>query len=170
MTNVVYASYGLGGAAVEVWNTGLRLFVERCQKIGLDTRKSPYNWNDINTILADIRTLPSTAKIAVGGASLGDDEATDIAVHTPKTIHYLYGFQCSTYAKWYGIPITVRAADNIYNPNWWETWGLGSGQWFLAPGNKITTLRNIPIRAPHPDDWGVAQDIVFSQIHKILGG
>jgi hypothetical protein len=67
-----------------------------------------------------------------------------------------------------GVPANVAVADNIYNPNWWETFGLGTQKWALAPGNHATQLRNIPIQQPHPDDWGVAQDIVFSRLQHLM--
>lgn len=169
MSGYAFISYGLGGTGVETWDTGLRLLVSRCKAIGVNTMASPYSWSDVNTIVAAINKLPTAAKIAVGGASLGDDEAPDIASRTPRTINYLFGFQDSSYGVDVGVPKTALNADNIYNPSWWQTFGLGSRQWHLAPGNAVTKLRNIPIYAPHPDDWGAAQDIVFAQIHKLVG-
>jgi len=165
----VFASYGLGGSIVEWWNDGLRELIARCRAIGIKTAASPYNWDDVDSIVRHIDGLPADAKIAVGGASLGDDEAPDIASRTKHPIAYLFGFQCSSYGVDVGVPANVAVADNIYNPSWLQTFGLGSRKWRLAPGNTVTQLRNIPIYAPHPDDWGAAQDIVFSQIHKQLG-
>ncbi len=167
MKGIVFISYGMGGAAVEWWQTGLRRLVTRCKSIGLDTMGSPYNWADVNAIVSEIKQAPNVP-IAVGGASLGDNEAPDIAGRTKRHIAYLFGFQCSMYGVKVGVPSNVGAADNIYNPNWWETFGLGSRQWTLAPGNKTTLLRNIPISQPHPDDWGIAQDIVYSRIHHLM--
>lgn len=170
MKGIVFISYGLGGAAIETWSSGLRLFTERCKSIGLDTMQSPYNWNDVNTIVLEINRAPPNIPIAVGGASLGDNEAPDIASRTMRPIKYLFGFQCSTYGVDIGVPRNVEFADNIYNPSWLETFGLGSRQWHKAANNRFTVLRNIPLYQPHPDDWGVAQDIVFSQVHKLTGG
>ena len=168
---IVYISYGMGGASIELWNTGLRQLIARCKAAGFDTRNSPYEWNAYNTIINDINFhTPADAPIAAGGASLGDDYATTIASRVKRKIVYLFGFQDSTWAPTVAVTSNVLVADNIYNPSWWQTMGLGSGQWHLAAGNTVTKLRNIPIYAPHPDDWGVAQDIVFAQIHKLLAG
>lgn len=168
---IVYISYGLGGASIELWNTGLRQLITRCKAAGFDTRNSPYEWNQYNVIIDDINShTPADAPIAAGGASLGDDYATAIGARARRKIAYLFGFQDSTWAPTLPVTGNVLVADNIYNPSWWQTWGFGSGQWTLAAGNTVTKLRNIPIYAPHPDDWGVAQDIVFAQIHKLLVG
>lgn len=166
MKGIVFISYGLGGASIETWNTGLRQLVQRCKAIGLDTMSSPYEWNDINRIIAEIYHVPSGVPVAVGGASLGDNEAPDIASHVKRPIKYLFGFQCSVYGVDVGVPSNVEFADNIYNPSWWETFGLGYRQWHLAAGNKVTKLQNLPIHAAHPGDWGIAQDIIFSRLHK----
>lgn len=171
MTGKVFISYGLGGAAVETWSNGLRLLVQRCKAIGLDTAGSPYNWNDLGPIISEINRTPSAVPIAIGGASFGDDEAPDIASRiVRRPVKYLFGFQCSIYGVDVGVPSNVEFADNIYNPSWLETFGLGFRRWHLAAGNKVTKLNNIPVRASHPGDWGIGQDIIFSRLHKHLVG
>lgn len=170
MKGMVFISYGMGGAAVETWDSGLRQLVQRCRAIGLDTMQSPYHWSDVNTIVTEINRAPIGIPIAVGGASLGDNEAPDVASRTKRLIKYLFGFQCSTYGVDVGVPANVEFADNIYNPSWWETFGLGYRQWHPAAGNRTTKLQNIPIHAAHPGDWGIAQDIIFSRLHKYMVG
>lgn len=168
MKKYTFISYGLGGAGVEWWANGLRLFTQRCKAIGIDTMGSPYNWNDVEAIVSEIKQAEPDAKIAVGGASLGDNEAPDIAGRVKRPINYLFGFQCSMYGVDVGVTPNVMYADNIYNPSWIETLGLGYRQWHKAQGNGVTVLRNIPIHAPHPDDWGAAQDIIFAQVHRLI--
>jgi hypothetical protein len=169
---VIFISYGMGGAAIETWGTGLRLLIERCKAIGLDTAQSPYHWSDVNTIVEAIGRVPSELPIGVGGSSLGDDEAPDIASRVRRQIKFLFGFQDSSYGVNVGVPDNVEFASNIWNPSWLETFGLGSRKWWRvhprADDQQTGRLRNIPIHAPHPDDWGVAQDIIFSQIHAKL--
>jgi hypothetical protein len=170
----VFISYGMGGAGIETWATGERLLVQRCRSIDLDTVLSPYHWNDVNEIVATINGTPGSIPVAVIGDSLGANEAPDIASRCHRPIQYLGGFQSSLYGVDVGVPANVLAADNIYNPGLvgflMTFFGLGSRKWHLAPGNKTTVLRNLPHVAPHPDDWGWAQDVIFSQIHhKLLG-
>jgi len=165
----VFISYGMGGAGIEYWDSGLRQLVKRCRALGYDTFGSPYNWSDVNAIVSEINQAPADALIAVGGASLGSNEAPDIADRTKRRIKYLFGFQTSVWGYRTGIPANVERADNIYNPSWLQTFGLGYGKWYPDPGNVRTIIRNIPIYAPHPDDWGAAQDIIYSQIHKWMG-
>lgn len=173
MKGAVFISYGMGGAYIETWNSGLRLLVARCKQIGLETFASPYDWYDVEAIVAQIGKLPAGIPVGVGGASLGDDEAPDIATRVKQRhlhpIRYLFGFQDSEYGVNVPVPSNIDFATNIYNPAWWQTFGLGSRKWVKAQGNTHTLLENIPIYASHPDDWGVAQDIVFSRIHKHMG-
>lgn len=164
-----FISYGLGGRAVEWWDGGLRELVKRCKAIGIETFDSPYHWDDVNVIVRKIAHLGDEHVVAVGGSSLGDNEAPDIARRVGRRIRYLFGFQCSQYGARVGVPANVDYADNIFNPSWLETFGLGHQKWFLAPGNHVTHLRNVPLHQPHPDDWGTAQDVVYSQIHRLLG-
>jgi hypothetical protein len=171
---IVFISYGMGGAAIETWSTGLRQLIARCKAIDLDTAGSPYHWSDVNTIVEAINRVPTNMPIGVGGSSLGDDEASDIASRTKRAIKQLFGFQDSSYGVNVGVPDNVEFADNIWNPSWLETFGLGSRKWWrIHPrpdDEKTGRLRNIPIHAPHPDDWGVAQDVIFSRLHARLLG
>jgi hypothetical protein len=169
---VVLLSYGMGGAAIETWSTGLRLLTSRCKADGLETFASPYNWSQVNELDAIISRVPVGIPIAVGGSSLGDDNAPVVASRTKRIIRYLFGFQDSMYGVSVKVPDNVQFADNIYNPSWIQTFGLGYRQWTRttprSDDQKTGRLRNIPIYAPHPDDWGVAQDVVFSRIHALI--
>jgi hypothetical protein len=165
---VALLSYGMGGKLVEWWPSGLRQLVLRLRAIGFDTFDSPYNWYQVNQLDAIIDRVPMGVPIVIGGSSLGDNEANDVARRTKRKIDYQIGFQDSTYGIQIGVPANVVAADNFYNPSWWATFGLGYGKWARAPGNNVTVLRNIPLNQPHPDDWGVAQDIAFSHCHKLM--
>jgi hypothetical protein len=166
---LVYISYGLGGDGIETWSNGLRLLVQRCKTAGYDTRQSPYVWNQYQEIAADIQQQSTVIPIAVGGASLGSNAAPEVASLVRRRVNYLFGFQDSIWGMHVGVPHSVDFADNVYNPSWWQTFGFGYGKWVAAPGNVVTKIRNIPIYAAHPDDWGLAQDIVFSRIHLLLG-
>ena len=170
MTTKVYAfmSFGLGGAALDPAGGEARL-IGRLKAIGVDTVASPYDWSDIQTIVDRCVALPKDAKLAVGGDSLGDNEALQIAhmLNGRRDIDLLFGFQRSEYGVQFNVPANVIKAVEIYNPVWLETLGLGDDPWVLAPGNRRTVLRNIPIEATHPDDFGIAQDIVFAYIKRL---
>jgi hypothetical protein len=170
----VFISYGMGGAAIETWDSGERLLIKRCKAIGLDTSRSPYQWSDANYIAAEINATVPAIPVAVIGDSLGADEAPDVASRCHRQIQYIAGFQSSIYGADVGVPANVDWADNIFNPGvvgfLMTFFGLGSRQWHVAPGNTHTKLRNIPHVAPHPDDWGWSQDVIFSRLHHILLG
>lgn len=168
--NRIFVSYGLGGVVFDPPN-GERLLISRLKAIGASTQRSPYQWSDVQTIVDAILAAPKDAIICVGGDSLGANEAPAIAqaLRGKRTIHYLFGFQRSQYGVQVDVPDNVLVADSIFDPNWFDTFGLGDDPWRLAAGNKRTNLRNIAIRAMHPDDYGEAQDLVFDRIKSLIG-
>jgi len=169
MTQVrVWASYGLGGVAFDP-ASGERQLVARCKAAGFNPMGSPYQWSNIQTIVNEILLTPKTVKIAVGGDSLGANEAPAIAAALvgKRDIDLLFGFQRSEYGEQVAVPANVIKAVNVYNPVWIETMGLGDDPWTRFPGNTRTLLRTIPLEVAHPDDWGQAQDIVFSYIKAL---
>lgn len=171
---VVHAwiSYGLGGEYLDPPG-GESMLVKRLIAIGVNTRASPYAYSDyqeiINEVLATKKTILPVPKFVIGGDSLGDNNALVIAnaLRGRADIDLLFGFQRSLYGAQLTVPDNVIEGVEIYNPYWWETFGLGDDPWALAPGNKRTKLRNVPIAAPHPGDFGVAQDIVFNYIKHL---
>lgn len=166
-----FISFGMGGANLDP-TYGERYLVERLKAIGVDTMNSPYQWSDVQKIYNDIRKVPLTDALVGGGDSLGANEAPAIAAYLGRRkIDYLFGFQRSTWGgEQCGVPSNVVAADSIFNPGiigFLRTLGMGSDPWTLAEGNTTTKLQNIPLKMPHPADYGVAQDIIFSRIHAI---
>jgi hypothetical protein len=170
MTVRAWISFAMGGAVLDP-ATGEVLLIQRLKAIGVDTRNSPYAWNAINEIIADILATPDDIKIAVGGDSLGANEAPAIAqaVRQKKGIDLLFGFQRSEYGTQVVVPANVIKAVNVYNPIWIATVGLGDDPWTLEDGNTRTVIRSIPIEAAHPGDFGVAQDIVYTYIKQLIG-
>src|SRR5580704_818193 len=125
-----WVSFGLGGAAIDPV-TGESALVARLKAIGVDTRQSPYAWSDIQAIADDILATPEGVKIAVGGDSLGANEAPAIAqaVRAKKGLDLLFGFQRSQYGVQVAVPRNVIKAVNVFNPVWIETAGLGDDPW-----------------------------------------
>lgn len=177
MKGLVLVLYGMGGAGIETWESGLRQFVRRCKAAGYETMSSPYNWDQGNVAAGLIRQAQAGAPIAVVGASLGNLATMDVAKGVSRTVRYCGGFQGSIWGKTSGlgvldVPANVDYADNIYNPGligFIRTFGMGSVKWRRAAGNQHTIVRNIPVYASHPDDWGIAQDVIFGRLHHMLG-
>lgn len=166
-----WVSYGMGGAALDP-AAGEAYLVRRLKAIGVETMDSPYQWSDTQKIYDAMMKIPADAKHAGGGDSLGANEAPAIAGYLSKLkIDYLFGFQRSIWGgEQCGVPKNVVTATSIYNPGLLGaivTVGMGSDPWTLAPGNTTTRLENIPISAPHPDDFGIAQDIVFNRLRHL---
>jgi hypothetical protein len=169
-----WISFGMLGQFADP-PAGLQRLTLRCRGIGIDTRHSPYQWFDVNQIAADIVTLKNsipTAKIIAGGASLGDNEAVEIAniLNAKKiNIDLLFGFQRSKFGRQFLVPSNVVEAVEIHDPNFLEDI-FGDDPWVLAPGNKRTKLYNVPIKGyMHPGDFAVPQDIVFRYVEATVG-
>jgi hypothetical protein len=181
-------SYGMGGKAIDESASGgggEDYLVARLEAIGVKTINSPYNWYQTQTIVDDVlQVIPKDARIALVGDSLGDNELGDIlaALKGRRTIDLIGGFQGSEWGKHTTIPGDCAKAIIIYNPNVLMTGGLGAyalpldvppdvpslydGRWYTGNNGK-TQVRYVQIEAPHPDDWGEAQDIVFSAIKQL---
>lgn len=188
-----FVSYGMGGDAIDKAASnggGEDYLVTRLKKIGVKTSNSPYNWYQTQAIVDDIlRLVPPTAKIALGGDSLGDNELGDIvqALKGHRLVDLIFGFQGSEWGKHTSISDNVHRAIIIFNPIGIETAFLGSyalpldippvvpegqnlydGRWYLGNNGK-TWVRYVQIEAPHPDDWGEAQDIAYSAVKQLVG-
>jgi|GEM_PF-3008312 hypothetical protein len=187
----VAISFGLGGSAVDdaiSGGYGENYLVRRCRALpNADVMNSPYEWSDAQKIYDDIMRHPPTDRFALVGDSLGDNELGDIlaALKGRRTVDLIGGFQGSEWGKHTTIPDNCRKAILIFNPIWFETMGLGAyplpldvppvvppgqnlydGRWRTGNNGK-TQVRYVQIEAPHPDDWGEAQDIVFAEIRRL---
>jgi hypothetical protein len=166
----LWASFGqLGQVADPV--TGIRQLVARAKAIGVNVMESPYQWFDANKIAAEVVQIKKKdldGKIIVGGASLGDNEAVEIAnlLNGKCDIDLLFGFQRSRFGRQFQVPANVLKALEIHDPNILSD-PFGDDPWVRAAGNQRTLLRNIAIDALHPGDFGPGQDIVFNAI-KVL--
>jgi hypothetical protein len=193
MTEVCVAvSYGMGGDSIDRIASnggGEDYLVSRLKQQKINTLNSVYNWDQTQKIVEDLAVAAKRkAKIAAVGDSLGDNELGDI-VHSLKSagiaVDFIGGFQGSEWGKHTSISDNVKRALIIYNPIPWETFGLGcfplpldappaipvgqslyDGAWRLGNNGK-TWVRYVQIKALHPDDWGMAQDIVFAELKQL---
>ena len=110
---------------------------------------------------------------ALCGDSLGAGSAAQYAGDQRGQIDFVGGFQPSMDDNRTNSDGTQTVAANcvrahcIYNPSWIMTLGLGQAHWVPAHGAK-TAVSNTVHYGFHPDDWGVAQDIVFNDIKGLL--
>lgn len=191
----VCISYGMGGDSIDRAASsggGEDYLKARCQAAKIDTLNSVYNWYMLQQIVNDVmgaKKKNPASKIGLVGDSLGDNELGDLlaALEGHLEIDYIGGFQGSVWGKHTQITDNCKRATIIYNPVWIETAGLGDyplpcvvmpaveaggawndGKWRLGNNGK-TWVRYIQIQAPHPDDWGIAQDIVFRDLKQYVG-
>lgn len=161
--------YGLGGSLLDP-PAGERYLAERLKDKGLIVG-GPFNYDDsqgVHDFLmhADWRGIVGDSF----GADYGPLYAGDLK---PAEVDYLAGFQPSMYATDVRqgeiiVPDNVRVAHCIRDPDWLDTGGLGYATWVAADHTK-TKLTITYHRGPHPDDWGVMQDLVFHEILKLAG-
>lgn len=191
----VCISYGMGGKAID-WaasNGGGEDYLKaRCNKVKINTLNSVYNWYMLQQIVDDLRKAKRanpSCKVGLVGDSLGDNELGDLCADLEGVmeIDYIGGFQGSVWGKHTYITPNCKRATIIYNPCWIATGGLGDfplplvtpapveaggvwndGKWRLGNNGK-TWVRYVQIEAPHPDDWGVAQDLVFADLKQYVG-
>lgn len=167
-----FTMYGMGGAALDGgWEQWL---VSKLKAMGINTAASPYQWTNTQIIANAITALPPTAKVIIGGDSLGACSTPMIANafrNYPGRISYIFGFQPSVYGNnvdGYAITAAVKVARCVYNPNWLETLGLGAVRWALAPGNEATDLRITERADLHPGENLDSETIVLNDIKGIM--
>ena len=156
--------YGMGGALVEWWANGNRLLETRLRAIGFQTLL--VNWNERQKAYDFLHG--HTGKIALCGDSLGAGSAAQYAGDHQRAVDFVGGFQPSDYdtrakRKTILVPLNVVRAHCIYDPRFVDTLGLGQSQYVLPPKSK-TILTTTQHPGAHPDNWGVAQDIMFNDI------
>jgi hypothetical protein len=193
MTVHVTISFGLGGSVVDdsaSGGYGENYLIKRLRAVpNTDVMSSPYVWSAGQSRFDDIMRFPKTDKIAMVGDSLGDN-ALGSDLHNlegKRAVDFIGGFQGSVWGQHTSVSSNCRRALLVFNPVWWQTAGLGDyplpldspptvadgeslddGKWRLG-NNGNTWVRYVQIEAPHPDDWGLAQDIIFSEIKQLAG-
>ena len=161
--------YGMGGAAIEWWNTGERAFAPRLEAIG--AKVLLVNWNARQVAYDFMHGFEGFR--AYAGDSLGAGSAAQFPGDVDGPVDFAGGFQPSVYdARAHGGRIEVAKnvvrAHCIYDPVWSDTLGLGNAQYIHAPGAK-TKLLITQHRGAHPDDWGYSQDLIFNEIKGLIG-
>ena len=144
-------------------------FVARVKAEGVNVMHSPYQWSDDAQIVNEIEAAPKDAKIVVCGASLGDNEVLQIAnmLAAKRNIDLACGFQRSVFGVQFKIPANIVKAMEIHCPNIFVD-PFGDDPWILADGNTTTKLRNVPIIAAHPGDFGQGADILIAAIRQVV--
>jgi hypothetical protein len=162
--------FGLGGAVFDPAG-GEAVLCQKIAKLGVNIGGSPYQCDDVQTIVNGIIAAPKDAKIIIGGDSLGANNTPYVAqaLVGHRNIDYIFGFQPSLYGLQVPISANVIEARCIYNPNPLETAGLGAYRWVCADGNKTTRLRVVTNSDAHPGDDDVAmQNLVLGDIQRII--
>lgn len=147
MTDHIVIGEGLGLALT---NGGLLTFASQIQraypKLNLITFGS-----SVDDIIDDLTSLPDTDRIIIGGYSRGANLAPGIAKAIKRPVEYLFQFQPS---YWYGyrtepVPANVRRAFCVYNPYFFETFGLGFLRSYKAEDNTATVMEVVMAQDSH---------------------
>ncbi len=124
-----------------------------------------YNNGYMNSTLTTLKLLPMGTKIILIGYSWGADNCSIIASRIGRTVDMIYALQPSVYYPTTPIGSNVLEATCVYNPNWFETFGLGFERFKLASGNTKTKFSLVTTSDSHP---GVQYDLKYRQ--QILDG
>lgn len=166
MVKRIAVVYGLGGAWFDP-PSGERQLVARLQQIGIDVAPAPFDYSDSQGIYEWLKDAQWRGII---GDSLGASYMPNYCEPLPA-VDYCAGFQPSVYASTVHdgneitIPNNVKQAHCIRDPNWIDTGGLGYAIWVAGP---LVKLEITEIRAPHPDDYGAAQDLIFNEVKGLI--
>lgn len=164
--------YGQGGAAIEWWNTGERLFKTRLEALGLEMVL--LNWDQRQEAFNFLKDW--TGFIMECGDSLGAISSIANSGDLRRPIQFAGGFQPSVWdprvidingEKVAIVPGNVVKAHCIYDPNFVDTGGLGAAKYVIQPGSK-TILSTTVHPGAHPDDWGLSQDMMFADVKATL--
>jgi len=169
MTRPVFAWLSMGQFGHAADPVNFDRFVQQVKAEGVNIMHSPYQWSDDAKIAAEIEAAPKDATIIVGGASLGDNETLEIAnlIAGKRDIDLAFGFQRSKFGRQFQVPRNVIRAIEIHCPNILAD-PFGDDPWVLASGNTRTLLKNIPVIAPHPGDFGQGADIIVAAIKQVV--
>jgi len=163
--------FGLGGAAFDPAG-GEVVLCRKIAALGVEIAGSPYQETDRDAIIAVLTAAHAKGhKLIIGGDSLGANNAPAIAaaVRHQMGVDYIFGFQPSLYGGHNQISPNVIRARCIYNPNFFETGGLGAYKWEPMDGNARTKLAVITTTDFHPGDDDVAmQQLVLNDITRII--
>lgn len=159
--------YGQGGAAIEWWENGERLFKTRLEGLGLQVLL--LNWDQREVAFNFLKGWGGW--IGQCGDSLGAISSITNCGDLRRPVQFAGGFQPSVWdprvvtlpngEKVAIVPGNVIKAHCIYDPNFVDTGGLGAAHYIIQPGAK-TILTTTQHPGAHPDDWGVSQDMMFN--------
>lgn len=151
--NRAFVCYGQGGSVVGpllALGDGPKAIVARLRNIGWDA--TLHEWDDGATIAKIVQALPMSARIIIGGTSLGANEAPNTALLCKRPVDMIFGVQPSAYGRRNQVPANVARALCFYNPMPLLTLGFGAYAWSRASGNKKTVLYTWQSYATHPGD------------------
>ncbi len=158
MTKQLYAaiSYGQGGGFIDglLSFDGTGSLNRKIAALGASvSAPGPSSWYESSTIASKIKGLPASTLVAIGGTSLGANEAPRIgAMINNRPVDFMFGIQPSLYGAKNAVTANVKRAMFFRNPIWPITMGLGAYQWVRAAGNHSTTLIEQTTYSPHPGD------------------
>lgn len=164
----VFAFYGLGGA---VTSPGVDQIADTLRGYAGITVEGPYayeSWSDLEDAM---RATPRTIKIVTLGYSCGNQSLTGLpAYNTDVPVALAVGIQASLYCPPYALTPNIAAAQETYNPNCVETFGLGCAEYQPGPGFPSSRLHIIQ----RPDSHGEAdldpdaqQDVVTAVLNVL---
>lgn len=139
---------GLGGAAL---SPGVDQIAALVAKLPGVTQVQVYEYTQAAQIAAEVSAEPSTVKEVIGGYSCGANASpVAAAAASPRVIAMVAVIQASRWCG--GTPLTpnVLKAQETYNPNCADTFGLGCKELDVGPGFDPANLTIIVRPDCHP--------------------
>lgn len=146
--NTCIIGLGLGGRVTSGGIVGLQGIIKQAYPT---LNVLVYNGARLSPVIQMLKEqVRAVDKLIVGGYSWGADNTSIIANALPRTIDYLFALQPSVYYPTKPLGPNVKEALCVYNPWWFETFGLGFERLRLAEGNHTTIFNLVQTSDSHP--------------------
>jgi hypothetical protein len=164
----LFAFYGLGGP----WtSTGVDQIVAQARNIPNVTHIATYNYWETNRAARDINGVPSSDKIVLFGYSCGANSTTVVAAGVHRHVNTMTAIQQSIWCGGTDVTNNTSYAQMTYNPNCWQTLGLGCKPYTAASGFNGRILNiNRPDMHSYADEDPDAQADVLRAINWTANG
>lgn len=169
----VWILYGVGGQST---SSGMDTLAYRLRNLGSQIEvRGPYQFDQWQQVASEMKSTPPEILVAVAGYSCGANNAPMAAASVAsRTVALVAGIQASTWLSiWCRSPILSRnvvAAREIYNPNCFQTGGLGCQLYQPGPGfagGRLTIIKRYDMH-PYADLDPDAQNDVIEAIKMAL--
>jgi hypothetical protein len=164
----LFGFYGLGG---QWFSTGIDQIADQARNIPGVTHIAIYNYWETQGAARDINNVPSSDKVVLFGYSCGANSTTVVAAGVHRHVNTITSIQQSAWCGGTDVTNNTSYGQMTYNPNCWQTLGLGCKPYTAASGftGRILNI-NRPDMHGYADENPDAQADVLRAISWTANG